>query len=546
MNVSMVRPTHCTCRQVRNNNNNHTNALFAAAFEHIEPEEEANDEVGGGGVAHVGVASGGGGFGGGHVGDGGEGGSGGEVVGHGSVSCGIVTGGVVGIGVVGIRVVVGGVVGIGVVVGGVVVGGVVGVGVVGVGAIGAIGGGAIGGGAIGGGAIGGVGGGSSTNDYLEDVGNNDDNKAGASNEAGANNKATNNNQEYLATGGGGDLMEDETNSMIVEDGGIDNNNEANDYGNNNNEANKSANNNNDDANDILGGGGGMDGLEVELEQMMEGEAGNPSNRSSSIMISSIRDGVVAPHTLKTNCKEILKFLNWCRENKPNWLQAVALLQLDEIQTRAPNECVHAFKARVQEALKVILRNAREEPILCIDDITAEGFMEYTMSHCNVLNGCYLSKSAYGNLRAALFDVFWLHNRLGFPDAFHLELGNLYRGFFRQLTQQKPTPPAPDQPNGNPGNGAPMVVPHPQREKEGKAPMSVELYRHVCRWCVDWGTLNGIFAHTFTILSWNLACHANNTAKIHLKDIEWASTFDAYEIFFAHTKTDQTGEEAKYS
>ena len=64
--------------------------------------------------------------------------------------------------------------------------------------------------------------------------------------------------------------------------------------------------------------------------------------------------------------------------------------------------------------------------------------------------------------------------------------------------------------------------------------------------MDWGTLDGIFAHTFTILSWNLACHVNNTAKIHLKDVEWASTFDAYEIFFAHTKTDQTGEEAKYS
>ena len=59
----MVWPTRCTCRQVRNNND-HTNALFAAAFEHIEPAEEANDEVGGGGVAHVGVASGGGGFGG--------------------------------------------------------------------------------------------------------------------------------------------------------------------------------------------------------------------------------------------------------------------------------------------------------------------------------------------------------------------------------------------------------------------------------------------------------------------------------------------------
>ena len=112
---------------------------------------------------------------------------------------------------------------------------------------------------------------------------------------------------------------------------------------------------------------------------------------------------------------------------------VALLRLDEIQTRAPNERVRASKARAQEALKVLLQNAREEPILHIAAITAEGFMEYIMSCRNVFNGRYLSKSAYRNLRAALFHIFWLHNCLGFPDAFRLELGNLYCGFFWQLT-----------------------------------------------------------------------------------------------------------------
>ena len=140
----------------------------------------------------------------------------------------------------------------------------------------------------------------------------------------------------------------------------DNNDEANDYGNNNDDTNDDAKNNNDDdnnnndANDILGGGGGMDGIEAELEQMIEGKAGNPSNHSSSITIHSVRDSVVAPHTLKTYCTEILKFLNWCRENKPNLLQSGALLWLDEIQTRAHNEHVRAFKARVQEALKILL------------------------------------------------------------------------------------------------------------------------------------------------------------------------------------------------
>ena len=405
----MVRPTRRTRGQVRNNNER-TSVLFAAAFAHIEPAEEANDEVGGGGVAHVGVAGGGGGFGGGRVGDGGGGGGGGEVVGHGSVSRGVVTGGVVGGGTIG---------------GGVVEGGVVE-------------GGAIGGGAIGGGAIGGVGSGSSTNDYNND--NNDE-----ANDYGNNNDNNNEANDYGNNN--------------------DNNNEANDYGNNNDDANDGTNNNNnddnnnDDDNDILGGGGGMDGIEADLEELIEDESGDPSNNSSSIMIHSIRDGVVAPHTLRTYCTEILKFLNWCRENKPNWLQSVALLRLDEIQTRAPNECVRAFKARVQEALKILLRNAREEPILRIDVITAEGFMEYIMSHRNTISGRYLSKSAYGNLRAALFHIFRLHNHLGFPDAFRLELGNLYRGFFRQLSRQNPPPPASYQPYADADNGAPVVVLH---------------------------------------------------------------------------------------
>ena len=47
------------------------------------------------------------------------------------------------------------------------------------------------------------------------------------------------------------------------------------------------------------------------------------------------------------------------------------------------------------------------------------------------------------LQSCIVSCFWHHNHLGFPDAFRLELGNLYRGVFRQLTQQNPAPPASD-------------------------------------------------------------------------------------------------------
>ena len=47
---------------------------------------------------------------------------------------------------------------------------------------------------------------------------------------------------------------------------------------------------------------------------------------------------------------------------------------------------------------------------------------------------YLSKSAYGTIRAAVSHLFHIHNHVGFSEIFCKELGNLFRGFFRQLTQ----------------------------------------------------------------------------------------------------------------
>ena len=83
-------------------------------------------------------------------------------------------------------------------------------------------------------------------------------------------------------------------------------------------------------------------------------------------------------------------------------------------------------------------------------------------------------------------------------------------------------------------------------KEGKDPMSMDLYKKLCGWLLDWNTNDGVFGHCFLVLIWNLSCRTHNTANIRLCEIEWGSTFDMFEIYFAHTKTDQTGDEAKYS
>ena len=89
--------------------------------------------------------------------------------------------------------------------------------------------------------------------------------------------------------------------------------------------------------------------------------------------------------------------------------------------------------------------------------------------------------------------------------------------------------------------------HPHHNhKEGKDPMSVEFHKKLCGWLLDWNTSDGVFGHYFLVMTWNMSCHAHNTANIQLCEIEWSSTFDAFEIYFAHMKMDQTGDKAKYS
>ena len=102
-----------------------------------------------------------------------------------------------------------------------------------------------------------------------------------------------------------------------------------------------------------------------------------------------------------------------------------------------------------------------------------------------------------------------------------------------------------------GGGDGTVVVNPATHgcrinKEGKDPMSMDLNKKLCGWLLDWSTNDGVFGHCLLVLIWNLSCHAHNTANIQLCEIEWGSTFDMFEIYFAHTKMDQTGDKAKYS
>jgi hypothetical protein len=59
------------------------------------------------------------------------------------------------------------------------------------------------------------------------------------------------------------------------------------------------------------------------------------------------------------------------------------------------------------------------------------------------------------------------------------------------------------------------------------------------------TNDGVFAHSFLILTWNLGCRVNNTVNIEFQDIYWSHHFDCFQIYFAHSKTDPTGDDRCY-
>ena len=241
--------------------------------------------------------------------------------------------------------------------------------------------------------------------------------------------------------------------------------------------------------------------------------------------------------------EIIKFLVRCVGNKPNWLTDDGRDQIAHITEEHGGECVRARRSRTSAAFLRLLCACDESPVLLLGEVTPRGVMEFAMGRrCRRGGQGYLSKSAYGQIRAAVFHLFRVHNRVGFSESFHKELGNLFRGFFRQLTQQHPQQEAVGE-SLQTGQGAgAVVVNHAPRQhrinKEGKDPMSMDLYKKLCGWLLDWNTNDGVFGHCFLVLTWNLSCRAHNTANIRLCEIEWGSTFDEFEIYFAHMKTGQ--------
>ena len=155
-----------------------------------------------------------------------------------------------------------------------------------------------------------------------------------------------------------------------------------------------------------------------------------TNPTTPITLEGVRDSIVSSKTLRGYVGEIIKFIVWCARNKRNWLTDDGRDCIVHITEKHGGEGVCALRSHTCTEFLGLLHSCDESPILLFDELTPHGVMEYAMGHHRLWGGLgYLSKSAYGTIRAADFHLFHIHNHVGFSEIFHKELGNLFRGFF---------------------------------------------------------------------------------------------------------------------
>ena len=238
--------------------------------------------------------------------------------------------------------------------------------------------------------------------------------------------------------------------------------------------------------------------------------------------------------------DLQQLLLWIQVNQNEWLTEYGNEQLAHIFVRHEDERSRQYRARVNRLFSDLLRDAPIHPIVHLDRFGPARYIDFILTLHRARNNVFLSKSSYGNKRAALFHLFRLHNRTGFNEAFKAELTNLFKGLYRQVAQNRRDIANNFVDGEDAVNGNNFLTP-----KEGRSAMSVKLYRALCDLFLKFGTNDGVFAYCYLVLTWNLACRCNNTSRIKFINLNWSQSFDSFSTMFATTKTDQLGDASRY-
>ena len=244
-----------------------------------------------------------------------------------------------------------------------------------------------------------------------------------------------------------------------------------------------------------------------------------------ITIEDMRQAVVGGATYAGYKYEIWKLLMHAHDNNDRiqWLTAHAFGCLNAIKAELNTLAGRAMKRRKWQWLQQFLLDCDHTPIFNIPCVTPESYMQFLQSQRNS-DGTLLKAKAYATKTSALHHLFRCHPGLEtYPEGFEDRLKTLKTGFLRRVVT--------------------LRADEGEDDGDGKKPMSQELYQCLARWFFEMETSEGLFAHCFLVLSWNLMCRANNTTRICLSHIGW--DWDSLVIRFAQQKGDQMGLTEKF-
>jgi hypothetical protein len=267
-----------------------------------------------------------------------------------------------------------------------------------------------------------------------------------------------------------------------------------------------------------------------------------------LTLNAVRDAIVSDSTNRSYNGYIFYFLLWLFETHREFLTDNGIAVLSSYHEQRPDSNHKAIVRLFRDNFIHHLRLCLDHAMVHLEYITPSLYLDFLITQRNQRTGQHLGRSAFRQRRASLKHLFRLHNRIGFSGGYSDELTNLYKGLFRVLNHAGAAAQrayrrnrtrnvnlhADDSTNEQPVWAA----------DDSKLPMSVRLLRSICGWLLNYRTEDGVFAHCFLLLTWNLACRVNNTACVKLSDLSWTG-FDCFTVTFAHSKTDQIGDDAKY-
>ena len=290
--------------------------------------------------------------------------------------------------------------------------------------------------------------------------------------------------------------------------------------------------------------------------------------ANPISVNAMKEGVVDQGVYSRYVNEIIHFVDWLYKNKQDWMteHSKTLYQETNIVLRE-GEKKRQRQKRIKAVWLAAVRKSDSEPIVHIEKLTPEGVMEFVSCQAHQKTGARLSQAGYNGKRSAVQHFYRCHQGCFWSGEFEQRMKVLWRGFSRLTSNEnqnerkkkkrRRTVPA----TAGEERTAEEPVDSSESEseaeegdeddeddrnffQEGKSPMTPKLFESLCRWFMEWGTIEGVFATCFLVLTWHLACRSNNTGKIKTSHMQW-TYFDALHVRFRHTKTQKHGEARKH-